>query len=260
MKNRWWFAAAVMGLLMIYPGAALADQPRIAIIIDDMGQERALGERALSLPGPVSYAFLPGGPHTRQLAERAHDRHRDVLLHQPMQPVDRSDHTEAGIGLDSTRSDVRRRLGRNLAAVPHAKGVNNHQGSLVTRHPGHMDWLMETLADRGDLFFIDSRTTARTVAEQMARETGIPVAERDVFLDHDRATTAITRQFQRLVAEARRHGQAIAIGHPDPRTLTVLEKQLARLHDRDVKLVPVSELVTQDSEEGDESWHVSSSR
>lgn len=240
-------------------GPALAGQPRVAIIIDDMGQHRGLGLRALRLPGSVSYAFLPSGRHTRFLANRAHTLDRDVLLHQPMQPVSRSRTGHSGIGLDSTRDQIRQTVRDNLSAVPHAVGVNNHQGSLVTRHPGHMSWLMQSLRAQGDLFFVDSRTTSRTVAERMARELGVPAADRDVFLDHERDGAAIAAQFDRLVRVARRQGEAVAIGHPHPQTLRVLANRLPELAKRDITLVGISELVRRKDEEVKPSWRVSSS-
>mgnify|MGYP000028731341 CR=1 FL=1 len=252
-------SAAGAAVALALAGTALAGEARIAIIIDDMGQHPGLGQRALALPGRVSYAFLPTGAHTAELAKRAHRRGRDVLLHQPMQPVSRSGAVAGGIGLDSTRREIRRRLGQNLAAVPHAVGVNNHQGSLITRHPGHMSWFMEGLSERRNLFFIDSRTTPRTVAKRMAQEAGVAAAERDVFLDHDREPAAIAAQFERLVRIARRDGQAVAIAHPHPETLRVLDRRLAGLARRDVRLVGISALVQRNAEEVKPSWHVSSS-
>src|SRR5690606_32302890 len=113
----------------------------------------------------------------------------------------------------------------NLASVPHARGVNNHMGSLITRHPGHMTWLMQSLA-RDGLFFVDSYTHPQSVALEMAREGGIPTARRDVFLDHVPEPEAIAFQFRRLVSRAKRNGQAIGIGHPSPETLEFLQAAL----------------------------------
>lgn len=239
--------------------APAGETPRVAVIIDDMGQHEARGRRALALPGPLAYAFLPRAPHTRKLARHAHQQGKDVLLHQPMQATGRETAGPNGIGLTTTRQSLRRRLARNLAAVPHAVGVNNHQGSLITRHPGHMSWLMTALRQHGDLFFVDSRTTARTVAERMASEAGVPAIERDVFLDHERDAQQIQAQFDRLLATARRKGEAVAIGHPNPQTLQVLEQRLQRLDQSDVQLVALSELVSEASEEAEAPWHVSSS-
>src|SRR5690606_23829095 len=109
----------------------------------------------------------------------------------------------------------------NLAAVPHVRGVNNHMGSLITRHPGHMTWLMQDLA-RDGLFFVDSYTHPQSVALEMAREGGVPAARRDVFLDHVAEPEAIAHQFRRLLARARSDGHAIGIGHPYPATLAFL--------------------------------------
>jgi polysaccharide deacetylase 2 family uncharacterized protein YibQ len=256
-------AAALAGIVAAVGGMPVNAQggqtPRVAVIIDDMGQHAARGERALALPGPLAYAFLPQAPHTRDLAGLAHRRGKEVLLHQPMQAAGREGAGPGRIALATTREALQRRVARNLAAVPHAAGVNNHEGSLITRHPGHMTWLMKALRERGGLFFVDSRTTARTVAERMAREVGVPAIERDIFLDHRREATRIHAQFDRLLATARREGAAVAIGHPHPQTLAVLKNRLRRLQEADVELVAVSALVSESSEEADAPWHVSSS-
>jgi len=249
---------ALVVALVAAMAPASAERPRIAVVIDDMGHNRALDRRALNLPGPVGYAFLPDAPHTRSLAAAAGRQGKEVLLHQPMQAIQSDARQPDAIDLDQSEHQVRKRIARNLAAVPQAVGVNNHQGSLITQHPGHMSWVMETLRRRGDLFFLDSRTTPSTVGARMASEAGVPAIERDVFLDHERDRNAIEAQFDRLLATAWREGQAVAIGHPHPQTLEVLERRLAALDRRSVELVPISELAT-NSQEADASWHASSS-
>jgi polysaccharide deacetylase 2 family uncharacterized protein YibQ len=133
-------------------------------------------------------------------------------------------------------------LAQNMAAVPFAIGVNGHRGSLLTRHPGHMRWLMEEIDARG-MLFVDSYTTPRSVALDMALEAGVPATRRDVFLDTDPAPESIDREFERLKALARRHGSAVAIGHPYPATLTFLERRLPMLAAQGFRLVGIRELL-----------------
>jgi polysaccharide deacetylase 2 family uncharacterized protein YibQ len=117
-------------------------------------------------------------------------------------------------------------------------------GSLLTREPEAMEWLMQDLACIGGLYFVDSRTDVRTVARDVARQAGLANAQRDVFLDHLIDTQEIRRQFQRLIDRAHRQGSAIGIGHPHPETLAVLGELLPALPTLGVTLVPVSQLVT----------------
>ena len=132
-------------------------------------------------------------------------------------------------------------------------------GSLLTRHPGSMAWLMQAIGSRGDLFFVDSRTTAATVAEQLAGEFGIPNIRRKVFLDNERDSDAIDAQFRRLLALARRDGTALGIGHPYPETLALLQQELPRLHEYNIELVPVSRLI-EIANRGTPTWQASLSR
>lgn len=219
--------------------------PRIAIIIDDIGDRYREGELAVSLPGPVACAFLPHTPHARRLAQSAYAAGKEVLLHLPLQALE--DNTLLGPGaitLNITETEFRRLLAENIAAIPHATGVNNHMGSLLTRHPGHMTWLMRDLAERRGFYFVDSYTHPDSVALRMARETGVPAARRDVFLDNKPELAAIAAEFERLIALARQRGSAIGIGHPYPETLAFLADALPRLaDDYGVLLVPVGELL-----------------
>ena len=215
----------------------------IAIIIDDVGEDLQDGRRAIALPGPVAYSFLPYMDHTARLARLAHRRHKEVLLHLPMQAIDGRNIGRGGLDIDMTEGELRRTVAADLAAVPYVEGVNNHMGSLATQHPGLMKWLMQDLSRRGGLFFVDSRTTDMTVAQQVAAENGVPNLRRDVFLDDDLNTPAIDAQFRLLLRMARRQGWAVAIGHPHPATLSYLASRLPGLADDGVRLVPVRYLV-----------------
>ncbi|MCK5091426.1 MAG: divergent polysaccharide deacetylase family protein, partial [Gammaproteobacteria bacterium] len=131
----------------------------------------------------------------------------------------------------------------DMASIPNLKGINNHMGSKATRHPGHMMWLMQAIYEKGELFFVDSRTTSNTVALKVANENHVPSIPRNIFLDHERNIEAINREFDRMIEHARRTGTALAIGHPYKETLTVLEERLPELEDLQIKLVPVSDMI-----------------
>ena len=234
----------LLALLLCLASTASADGPRIAIIIDDLGYHRVNGERALRLPGTVSFSFLPGGPSTRLLAEQAHELGRDVLLHLPLQAhKDESRAEPSEIHIDMSRARVGIVFEDALEAVPHVIGVNGHRGSLLTRHPGQMQWLMEEIRQRDNLFYVDSYTHHDSVALQIARENGVAAIKRDVFLDPDRSRETVEREFERMKKLARERGQVVAIGHPHPETLDLLERQLPRLVDEGFKLVSVRDLL-----------------
>ena len=162
--NRRRFVISAAGALLT--ANAYADtKPRIAIIIDDLGYQLAAGRRALGLPGPIAFAVLPDTPYGHRLAVLANDSGREVLLHLPLQSVDRDGAAEPGsITLDTTREAFTDTFAAAMASVPFAVGVNSHRGSLLTRHPGHMSWLMEEILRTGGLYFVDSYTTHRSVA------------------------------------------------------------------------------------------------
>jgi hypothetical protein len=237
-------AGLVLAACWLLSGPALAAPWRIAIIIDDLGYGLEIGERAVKLPGAVSFAVLPATPRGRRLAEFAHEHGREVLLHLPLQSASGRLASEPGrLGLDMTRQQFAEAFSQNLAAVPYVAGVNSHRGSLLTRHPGHMTWLMEEIKAHAGLYFVDSFTTHESVALSIAREQGVPAVKRDVFLDPDLEPGTLEREFARLKRLARERGFALGIGHPHPQTLALLEREIPALADEGYELVSIGRYI-----------------
>lgn len=247
-------------LFLLLPGAqASAEAVYLAVIIDDLGNARGVGERAAALPGPVTCSVLPHTPYAVQLAGRCKDEGKEVLLHLPMQPQDPEAKPGRGVLLlGQPRAEFRAAVADGLAAVPDADGVNNHMGSLLTRHIGYMHWLMQDLARHPDLVFVDSMTTAHSRALMAARAHGMPATRRDLFLDDDPSPAAVRRQWDRLIRQARARGSALGIGHPRPATLDLLDEELEALDEEGIILVSVAELIRH-RQLSEQSWQESSS-
>ncbi|ASP40679.1 hypothetical protein CHH28_19285 [Bacterioplanes sanyensis] len=216
----------------------------LLLIIDDLGNNRALGERTLALPGPITVAVLPFTPYAKTFAQRAHFLGHGVMLHAPM-----ANDTGAKLGPGAltetmTTTQLQQQLQDSLAAVPFATGVNNHMGSLLTRQPQAMQAVMQTLSGHG-VFFVDSLTSADSVALQQALAQRLPALRRDVFLDHSTEHSAIERQFERAVELAQQRGHAVLIGHPYPESLDFLEQALPALAQRGVTLQSVDQFLRQ---------------
>ncbi|MBU6421294.1 MAG: divergent polysaccharide deacetylase family protein [Gammaproteobacteria bacterium] len=230
-------------LLVVAPAAAHAAPPVIAIIIDDLGNTFAEDRRAAQLPGPVACAILPHTEFAVTLADACHAAGKEVLLHLPMQALDDAPLGLGGISLDMSKEQIQNTVRGDLQSIPYVVGVNNHEGSLISMHPGDLAWIMQTLHAIGGLFFVDSYTTADSIAYQIAHEHAVPAARRDVFLDDVNTEAAVQFQFKRLLDIARHKGFALAIGHPRPATLAVLEAELPKLSVESVALVPVVTIV-----------------
>jgi len=235
----------LLSLLLLASGSVANSPPRIAIIIDDLGYKLEAGRRAIRLPGPISFAVLPGTPRARTLAAEAHASGKEVLLHLPLQArSDDSMQEPLGLNLNMNRQEFGDTFEAALISVPHVIGINSHRGSLLTRHPGHMQWLMEEILARDNLFFIDSYTTHRSVALMVAYELGVDARKRDVFLDPDRDPKTVVREFERMKSLADKRGSVVAIGHPYAATLELLERELPKLAEQGYELVTISELVS----------------
>lgn len=219
--------------------------PTVAILIDDIGYKFKEDLRALALPGPVAYAILPHGPHTAKMSAIAHRKGKDILLHLPMQAevMDKNEYLGPGaLTLNMTKEQFLKTLKVNIRAVPNLIGINNHMGSLLTRHPGHMQWLMESIKNNGQ-FYVDSLTSDNSVAARLAKENNVPYLTRDVFLDHKQDIKSIRKQFIQLIKVAKRNGSALGIGHPHINTIEVLMKELPHLNEYGVKMVSIKSLI-----------------
>ena len=236
--------AALLLLLCCLTGAAHAATDQAAgpalltLIIDDLGQTPSRDSRALALPGPVTLAIMPDTPHAADFARQAHDAGKTVIIHMPMDPAT----GPFAWHPDLPDAELQKRLDAAFKAVPFASGMNNHEGSRMTSQPAAMAMLMGRLQQRG-MFFLDSRTSAKTVAAAKAQEIGLPSLSRDVFLDDVRTPQAITAQLQTAIKFAHKHGSVVMIGHPYPQTLDVLERELPKLGAEGVRWIAIKDMV-----------------
>jgi uncharacterized protein len=211
--------------------------------LDDLGSDRAAAEAIFALPYPLTISVLPNHEHSLEIAEEAHRRGFQVMLHLPMQSVANEAPEARELRPGMQAADVAALVDQFLRNVPDAAGVNNHQGSQATADAALMDELMPVLRDR-HLFYVDSRTTAATVAYNTAQDFGVRSAFRNVpFLDDVAEVAAVRKQLELAMRGAREKGEAVAIGHPRPATLQALREVLPQAQGQAVRLVPASELV-----------------
>ena len=198
-----------------------AARPRLAIIIDDCGQWPVTERAFVALPFPLTLAVLPHVRYGSEIARDASAAGKGVMLHLPMQTVSGLYPGPGTITTTMPDRVIRRKVRNDLAALPQARGVNNHEGSLATQDARVMGDIADVLAQDGR-FFIDSRTSSASVGETVARERGVPSARRNVFLDDVDNEAAVEARLREAIADARRNGSAIAIGHPRPATLAAV--------------------------------------
>lgn len=230
-------------LLFVSPVHSADKTKFIAIIMDDLGSNQVRGEQFINLPAQITYSFLPHTPYAKPLALAAYAQGKEVMLHMPMEPLSDKDMGPGGLSLSMDHGQFSTAIRQAMLAVPHAKGVNNHMGSLLTGSLNKMNWLMRELKASGDYYFVDSRTHKDTVAEQMASSHLLPTASRDIFLDHEIDKQAIDSQFKRLIKQANESGYALAIGHPYYVTLQALSYWITIIEAEGIELVPVSQYI-----------------
>lgn len=224
-------------------GSAPRTDAKLAIILDDLGSDRRTADEIFALPYPLTISVLPNHAHSLDIAQEAERRGYQVMLHLPMQSVanEKPEAQELRPGMPT--GEVSKLVNQFLQDIPGAVGVNNHQGSEATSNPALMRELMPVLHDH-HLFYIDSRTTAATVAYETAQSSRVPSAFRNVpFLDDVAEVGAVRKQLELAMRGAREKGAAVAIGHPHPATLQALREVLPTAQSQGVRLTFASELV-----------------
>ncbi|MBI5287307.1 MAG: divergent polysaccharide deacetylase family protein [Deltaproteobacteria bacterium] len=219
-------------------------KPKVAIVIDDLGQDIKQLWKVLEIDVPVTVAVLPFLPHSKRVAEEANSMGREVILHLPMEPKD-VDNNPPGSGAlftGMTDDEMVAQVKKDLEAVPYVKGVNNHMGSKFTEDERRMKVVLEVVKEKG-LYFLDSKTSGRSSAYRVARDMGIKAADRQVFLDNEQDVEYVKKQMGLLIEMAKDRGSAIAIGHPRPATLSALKEMVTVLKEAGVEIVPLSSLV-----------------
>ncbi len=231
------------------------DGARVAVVIDDLGRRVDDVVQLDELGVPITYSVLPFESRTAEVLREIERLRGEVLLHLPMQPLTEADPGPGALtrGMDAAELDAATRWA--LGAVGGARGVNNHMGSELSADSTKMRAILGVVGEHG-LFFLDSRTSPKSVGYSLALEMGLAAAERQVFLDSDSRSEAIRGQFRRLLEVAAERGSAIAIGHPYRETLAVLREEVPRALEAGFEFVPVSALThrrTAVRAEGDQS-------
>ncbi len=206
-------------------------RPVLSLVIDDLGYSFQHGRRSIELQGDHTYAIIPGTSYGKKLARLADTHNKEVILHLPLQAMNTSASPEPN-ALNETMDEnqLAKNLKSMLSEISVIRGVNNHMGSHLTQ----IDYFMRPIMDgirayNPDLYFLDSRTSANSIAYTEAINSGLSSVSRDVFLDNDHTNPeSIHLQYQIWLQKARVQGHAIAIGHPHPATIDYLSKSIPR--------------------------------
>ena len=216
---------------------------RVAIVVDDLGRDWGVAREVMGISPSLTLSILPYERYSWKVAEEAHRRGFEVLLHLPMEPkgYPLKDPGKGALFVSMDEGELRRRIEKALEALPYIRGVNNHMGSRFMEHERKVIVVMEELRNRG-LFFLDSLTTPKSRGYVVAKKIGLKAAQRDVFLDNSQSEEEFKRQWTSFMKKAHRYGRAIAICHPYPSTLEGLRKAVGGLG-KEVEIVPVSKVL-----------------
>jgi len=205
-----------------------AGHGRLALVLDDVGYDIDALQRLLRLAVPLAVSVLPDAPQATKAATLAKQAHHIVMLHLPMQPEDPSlQMDDYFLHTGMSKAEMQGVFLHDLAQVPYAEGVNNHMGSKLTKMRQPMQQVMQMIRDKG-LFFVDSRTSAESVAAQVAEEMGIPWTSRQIFIDHEMKIASMKKAWNRARSCVRKGYECVVIAHPRPMTVAFLENYLTK--------------------------------
>jgi uncharacterized protein len=253
LNKHWWvkgvFTAAVLGIFLGQTASVTAQEVKpdreLSIVIDDFGNGMEGTKEMLELPAHLTIAVMPFLPTTQKDAKLAHEKGHEVIVHLPMEPV-RGKKSWLGpkaITTDLSAEEIRSRVQEAIDDVPYAVGVNNHMGSKATADERVMTIVLEVCKERG-LFFLDSRTSKKSVIGKVANGLGVPTISNHLFLDEVYTVRHISKQMERLKKHIADHDGCVAIGHvgpPGKKTAEVLRRSLPAILDK-AEIVPLTKL------------------
>ena len=222
-------------------------KPKVVIIVDDIGMSKSSIDKLLQIQAPLTIAVLPNLPHSEYAANEAHKKGREVMLHLPMEPKESSGYTAVDAGEDALivglpKSEIQRRIDKNLSSIPHIQGVNNHMGSKFMESEELLELVMKEIKAK-DLYFVDSMTSGASMGSEAASKYGVRSAERDIFLDDaSKGSAYVKSQLKHLVKVSQKKGYAIGICHPYPGTVKALSEMIPQMQE-EVEIASMSTLL-----------------
>jgi len=219
----------------------VALRPKIALVIDDLGEERRIARELLEWDFPLTFSILPFTPYAKTIAREAHLKGKEVIVHVPMEPhgYPKVRPGEGALLEEMNEESLRQQLVKDIEAVPYIKGASNHMGSRLMEDPEKVKVILSELKQRR-LFFLDSRTTPQTVGMNVAQNLGLKGVERSLFIDHSLDEEDIKQKIEKLISLSLSNGKAIGIGHPHPSTLKSLKEMIPKIKEKGIELVPLS--------------------
>lgn len=216
----------------------------VVLVIDDLGIVKKTTQEMIDMDAPLTLSFLPYASGIAAQVDDAYQKGHDILVHIPMEPKGDADPGPYALMSSDNERARKESIDYNLNQFSNYIGINNHMGSEFTEDDEAVEQLINVIGEKG-LMVLDSKTTPNSKLEDTAREHKIPVTNRDVFLDNIREEEYILSQLAELERIAKARGNALAIGHPYPQTVSALKEWIPTLADKGITIVPISQTLRQ---------------
>jgi len=216
--------------------------PVIVIVIDDMGISLKRTADIASLKAPITVSFLTYGRNLDEQIQNSLKNGQEIMIHVPMEAKTAVDVAPDVLTTQMSNDEIKQNLLDMLQKFENVKGINNHMGSKLTEDYDRMKVVMEVLKSKG-FYFLDSKTSPNSKAENAAADVGIAYAHRHVFLDNNNDKLYILGQLAKTEKLARKNGYAIAIGHPKTQTYAALKEWLPKIEKNGIKIIPLSKAI-----------------
>lgn len=243
------------GLLALFIGFSTSretnakEDAKLAIVIDDFGLQRKGVREMLNLDCKLTVAVIPFLEHTEDDAEDALENGKEVIIHIPLQATTHDKPSHLGtrsIKINDSEADITAWMHDAMEELPEAVGANIHMGTLSSTKEHVMRPIFASLKEQ-NMYFLDSKTSSKSICRKTAQTVMVPYYENQVFLEHEmKSKEYVKKRLRKAMKIAREKGACIAIGHVgyEGGTITVeaIRELLDEFDENQVELVFVSEL------------------
>jgi len=221
-------------------------KPFLCFLIDDFGYGGKGDIGMINSKVPMTISVIPGLKHSKDIAKKANKIGLEVFLHQPMETLSERKNQKLlgplGIKVGMSADSVKKIINKSLSYVPYAVGMNNHMGSKATQDKKLMHIVLSIIKSK-NLYFVDSKTSAKSIAYKVAKSLKVPCAIRDIFIDNIKNSEIIKKEIKKGILLSLQKGSCLMIGHAHPETVKAIVEMYPEINKLNIEVVSVSNYI-----------------
>lgn len=219
---------------------------KMAVLIEDFGFEadRTTVEY-LSFSEPLTVSLVPSQRLSSWTATIADEYKKEVVILLPMEPIpsEYDKYRQSTVMIHFSEEKIRRQFERSIAAIPNFSGVCNFYGARAMEDSRIMEIILSKIK-KSNGYFLYSQVSRKSVARSMAKRLKVPHLPVQGTIEADDPPEKIKEKLNKYAFAAQKTGRILVKSPPTSEFMDVLKMQLDNFRFNGIRLVYVSELIS----------------